>query len=132
MNGVAGGGRCIPLHACLLARSAAPCSNDQNHYQNNATWAAAFIATYTDFLVNVTGWFGGNTALPIFVGHGPITHDYAPWVAAAVAGAQARGLSNLHILNYTTELDGCGHPGWVGHQEMFEIASPVVASVLGW
>jgi hypothetical protein len=106
-------------------------TNDQNHWKGNATWAAEFIATYTDLLVNMTARWG-NPGLPFFLGAGPITLDYAPLVQGVIAAARARGLKSLTFVNYTTELDGCGHPGWVGHQQMFEIAQPIVAQVMGW
>lgn len=86
-----------------------------------------FIDTYAAFLVNLT-LIHGNPRLPIFAGAGPITLDYAPWVQAAIA----KSGTNAHFVNYTTILDGCGHPGWEGHEQMFEIVKPLMASVMGW
>lgn len=105
-------------------------TNDQNH-NNGSAWVQGFITTYADFLVNLTVTHN-NPKLPIFCGVGPITHEYNPWVVQAMSLAAARGVASLTLVNYTTILDGCGHPGWVGHEQMFEIAEPIISAVLGW
>jgi hypothetical protein len=56
----------------------------------------------------------------------------APWVTAAAAAANARGLNVTLIDFMAAELDGCGHPGVLGHPHMARIAAPVIASVTGW
>lgn len=81
---------------------------------------------------NLTVWHR-NPALPIFCGVGPITERYMTEVVAAMAQAKAQYGITSYLLNYTgVTLDGCGHPGWVGHQEMYEVARPIISQAMGW
>lgn len=106
-------------------------TNDQGHVVDNIT-IEGFTQTYADFLVNLTQ-VHGNPALPIFCGVGPITSVYAPWVKDAMYRAQAKGVSSLYYLDFSScTIDGCDHPGWIGHQEMFEVAKPIISARLGW
>ena len=70
----------------------------------------------------------------VLVSH-PSLHADAPWNAtsAAVAQANAAGLRAV-LLNLTgIYCDGCaGHPGIMGHQNMYLAAKPVIAAALGW
>ena len=106
-------------------------TNDQGRNNGTAAWVAGFVAAYADYLVSLAAMHH-NPALPIFCGVGSITHDYNDWVVQAMAAAAARGLRSLHLVNYTSVLVGCGHPGWVGHQQMFDVAQPILSMVLGW
>lgn len=143
-------------------------TNDDGFVGSNATRIAGFIAAYADYLVLLTTTHK-NPALPIFCAAGPISHQYAPWVQAAMVKAAARGVINTHFIGFDTPVDRCGHPDYTGefegggggvfdridfsltltrqtssrpfgfgpscltgHEIMFETASPVIASVLGW
>jgi hypothetical protein len=105
-------------------------TNDQGHASGPA-WIDGFVQTYAAFLVNLTGIYG-RPDLPIFCGIGPITHDYYPWVAQALDRARGAGATNLHIINYTTPVDRCGHPDYDSHVVMYSQARPIIAAVLGW
>lgn len=105
-------------------------TNDQGK-NNGSAWIAGFVQTYTSYLVSLAR-LHGNLNMPFFLGVGPITHDYAPWVEAAAADAAALGLTNLHFISYNTQVDRCGHPDFNGHVLMFEAAQPIISSVMGW
>lgn len=135
-------------------------TNDQGHNTGPA-WVANFTRAYADFLVELTVAHS-NSKLPIFCIVGPITHDYYPWVADAIA---LSGVSGAVVVNMTTPVDRCGHPPWDSHRmvrgragaraapaahctrthtllkcpsahtpltQMFEQMQPTVAAVLGW
>ncbi len=107
-------------------------TNDENGANDpeQPGWAANFTATYVAFLANLTSIHG---AVPIFAGTGPITDSYGPLVVSALAQAKSQYGVNGVFVNYTgAPLDGCGHPGWVGHEAMYEIVRPMIASVMGW
>ena len=69
---------------------------------------------------------------PIFCAYGPITDTYAPWVAAAVAAGAREGLNATLVDLMAAPLDGCGHPGVLGHPAMARLLAPVIANVTGW
>jgi lysophospholipase L1-like esterase len=108
-------------------------------FEASSQWIGTFAARYADFLVNLTR-VHRNPSLPIFVGVGPFKptrepkNNYGAWVPIAVALARERGVSSIHMLDFLNcSQDGSGgHPGWVGHHEMFEIAKPMLRKVLGW
>ncbi len=105
-------------------------TNDSGH-DSGPSWVANFTNTYVNLLVNLTVWLN-NPSLPIFCGVGPITERYMPWVLSAMSLAANEGVQT-HLLNFTgPELDGCGHPGPVGHRQMYEIARPIISQVMGW
>lgn len=106
-------------------------TNDQGHNSGPA-WVAGFVQTYADFLVNLTVAHGNNPLLPIICVVGPITHDYFPWVAAAIDKAAARGVSRAQIFNWTSPVDRCGHPAWSAHADAAEVLKPVIARAIGW
>ena len=91
----------------------------------------AFTAAYLELLLHVAAR-ATHAAAPIFATWGPITAVMAPWVSAAAAAANAAGLNVTLIDFMAAELDGCGHPGVLGHPHMARIAAPVIASVTGW
>ena len=92
---------------------------------------AVFSAAYLDLLLHVAAR-ATHPAAPIFAAWGPNSATMAPWVAAAAAAANARGLNVSLIDLMAAELDGCGHPGVLGHPHMARIAAPIIASVTGW
>jgi hypothetical protein len=102
-------------------------TNDQGHNTGPA-WQANFTATYAAFLQRLTR-IHNNSNLAIFCAVGPITNDYYPWVAAAIAQS---GVKNAHLLNFSAPVDRCGHPPWASHDIMAQQAEPLLASVLGW
>jgi hypothetical protein len=89
---------------------------------------ANFTSTYAAFLQRLTR-IHNNPELPIFCAVGPITHDYYPWVAAAVAQS---GVRNAQVLNFSAPVDKCSHPPWASHDLMAQAAIPVLAAALGW
>lgn len=107
-------------------------TNDSGH-DDGPAWEAAFTSSYVQLLVNLTTRLS-SPSLPIFVGVGPITVKYEAWVLAAMATAAAPPHDvQTHLLNWTgAPLDGCGHPGVLGHDAMYATARPVLAAVLGW
>ncbi len=54
-------------------------------------------------------------------------HSFSMFVCHAIR------LKPMHLaMNIQAELDGCKHPGVVGHAQMASIAQPIIASALGW
>ena len=92
---------------------------------------AAFTARYLELLLQLAAHATQRSA-PMFAAWGPNSALMAPWVAAAAQQANAQGL-NVQLLNFMeAEMDGCGHPGVLGHPHMARIAAPIVANVTGW
>lgn len=92
---------------------------------------AAFSAAYLSLLRNVAR-HGVKNDIPIFAAWGPNSALFAPWVAAAAANATAEGL-NVHLVDLMdAPLDGCGHPGVLGHPAMARLAAPAIAAATGW
>merc|ERR1711982_178750 len=84
------------------------------------SWSASHVATrYCRFFCTI----GPKPA--------PVTD---PLVRQAVTRATNVGLRAVHFLNFSgAEMDGChGHPGWIGHQQVFEQLSNAITEVLGW
>lgn len=108
-------------------------TNDSGH-ENSPQWITNFVNTYVDFVRNLTEFTGGNNQLPFFFGVGPITNRYLPWVTTAQEILNTTyQITNTYLINYTgATLDGCGHPGVKGHQEMYEIARPIISQVMNW
>lgn len=102
-------------------------TNDADH-NAGPVWQANFTATYAAFLQRLTR-IHNNPNLPIFCAVGPITNDYFPWVAAAIAQS---GVKNAHVLNFSAPVDRCSHPPWASQDIMAQQAEPLLASVLGW
>lgn len=107
-------------------------TNDNARFNGSQAWIDGFVHTYAQFLMNLTATHGNNKNLPIFCTMGPITKQPMEWIQAAVSIAEAKGLTNLHMLNYTTPLDRCGHPDYASHTLMYEQARPLLSQVLGW
>jgi lysophospholipase L1-like esterase len=107
-------------------------TNDSGH-DSGPAWEAAFSERYALFMYNLTVAMN-KPSMPFFTAVGPITERYAQWVVNANQIAASKyGITATSYVNFTgATLDGCGHPGPQGHAEMFEIAKPVLAKVLGW
>lgn len=123
-----------PLAPTHLFTHLPPCSNDFNH-DTGAAWEAAFTATYVTFVANATARYK-KPALPIGVLQGPMDCGAAlnASLQRAIAGINAAGGDAFYInacVGATN--DGCGgHPGVVGHANMFAAAQPVIAAKMRW
>eukprot|EP00931_Biecheleriopsis_adriatica_P049908 TRINITY_DN28882_c0_g1_i1.p1 TRINITY_DN28882_c0_g1~~TRINITY_DN28882_c0_g1_i1.p1 ORF type:complete len:418 (+),score=54.73 TRINITY_DN28882_c0_g1_i1:38-1255(+) len=106
-------------------------TNDLFSNNGSESWASDFIQAYSDFLLDITSFYGSQS-LPVFAGAGPMNHSYAPLVLRALEKARDGGLSGAAFVNFSANLDGCEHPGRVGHWQMFETAKPVIAKTMGW
>jgi len=102
-------------------------TNDKAHNSGPA-WVRNFTDSYAAFLQRLTR-IHNNPDLPIFAAVGPITSEYYPWVAAAVAQA---GVKNAQVLNFTAPVDRCNHPPWASHELMAQQAAPAIKAALGW
>ena len=89
-----------------------------------------FSAAYLSLLTHLVRESPRTT--PIFAAWGPNSALFAPWVADAARDARALGLSVTLVDLMAAPLDGCGHPGVLGHPAMARIAAPVIANVTGW
>lgn len=113
-------------------------TNDAGHIRTPAL-VAAFEARYVQLLVNITTLVTssrlsqGQSPPHFFLGVGPITQVYAPWVLNAAATAASQFGVTSTFVNFTgAPLDGCGHPGIAGHNAMAGLLTPIVARVMGW
>jgi hypothetical protein len=117
----------FPPSAVLVNAGTNDCGHD-----TGPAWEAEFTDKYVAFMRNITLWVN-NPNLKFFVGVGPITERYGPWVEAAQAQAlQQYGIWSSYLNFPGCELDGCGHPGPVGHQQMYDLAYPVIVEAMGW
>lgn len=111
-------------------------TNDFGHFHDNGTaWEDAFVATFVEFIANITTRYYQKPALPILVAVGP--GKRAPNLLAClgrvIAGVNAAGGSATLLDVQTEPMEGCdGHPGHAGHEAMFQAAQPQLAKVLGW
>lgn len=92
-----------------------------------AVFTAAYLALMTSLIKH-----GRSLTTPIFAAWGPITNLFEPWVRAAKASADAMGLNVVLVGMMGPPLDGCGHPGVLGHPAMARIAAPIIANATGW
>ena len=99
-------------------------TNDGN--VGEATFATAYLA----LLVHVAA--RAAPGIPIFCSYGPNTDLFAPWMRAAMANASALGIRTVELNFMAATLDGCGHPGDLGHPMMARIAAPIIAQTTGW
>lgn len=106
-------------------------TNDNGRNNGTQAWVDGFVNTYAQFLVNFTIMYN-NPKLPIFCEMGPITHTPYAWIADAMKIAASQGVTNTHVINYTTPVDKCGHPDYAAHEVMYTQAAPIIAEVLGW
>jgi len=108
-------------------------TNDFGH-DSGPIWEKAFTDTYVDFVFNATRRYK-QPKMPIFVAQGPMNcnANLNNSLHNAIQMINAGG-GNAYYLNVCgPPNDGCGgHPGVVGHFEMFEQARPVIAKVMGW
>ena len=91
---------------------------------------AVFSAAYLDLMLQVTRF--SPPGVPVFCGYGPNSDLFAPWVEAAIAQGKALGLNATLVNLMDAPLDGCHHPGVLGHPAMARLAAPVIANVTGW
>ena len=91
---------------------------------------AVFTARY--LLLQQLAAHATQRSAPMFAAWGPNSALMAPWVEAAAQQAKAQGLSVTLLDFMAAELDGCGHPGILGHPHMARIAAPIMANVTGW
>lgn len=91
---------------------------------------AVFTAAYLSLMVSLTRW--SPPGVPVFAAYGPNSALFAPWVQAAIDQGRALGINATLVDLMAAPLDGCGHPGFVGHPTMARIAAPIVANVTGW
>ena len=100
---------------------------------SNETFVAAFVAAYSDFVVDLAVNRLSNGSEAIFLAVGPITDVYGAAVRRVVAATAAMGLPVQYLDFMGAALDGCGsHPGRLGHQQMAAAAAPIIAAALGW
>ena len=92
---------------------------------------AVFTASYLALLEHLAS-HATSRAAPIFVSWGPNSALPAPWITAAANQATALGMNVTAVDMMAAELDGCGHPGVLGHPHMARIGAPIVAGVTGW
>lgn len=108
-------------------------TNDFGH-DSGPTWEANFTATYVQFVLNATARYS-KPKLPVFVAQGPMD-DGAPLynaLQAAIRGINAAGGAATYLDMRGPPNDGCGgHPGVEGHSQMFAMAKPQIAKVMGW
>jgi hypothetical protein len=91
---------------------------------------SVFTAAYLALLKHLVIYSKLNT--PIFAAYGPNSDLFAPWLKAAQVEAQTIGM-NVTIIDFmSAEMDGCGHPGVLGHPAMARIAAPIISNITGW
>lgn len=121
-------------NACPPLRSSCAQTNDFGH-DSGPAWEANFTATYVQFVTNVTTVYYNKPKMPIFLAQGPMNNG-APLtnaLNAAIKQINANGGNAFFLDMRGPPTDGCGgHPGVNGHQAMFEMAQPQIASVMGW
>lgn len=108
-------------------------TNDFNH-DSGPGWEANFTAVYAAFALDVTQRYY-NRSLPIFLAQGPMNNGQPLYNAlqAAITAINAAGGTAHYLDMRGPPLDGCGgHPGVAGHQQMYAMAMPTVAEVMGW
>lgn len=103
---------------------------------HNPTFTATYVATYTQFVRNVTAAYaqasGGSANVTFFLGFGPMTQVYAPAVLSVISAVTGEGILAVPI-NYTlAEGCHCGHPSASDHALMAGIAQPIIAKTMGW
>ena len=97
---------------------------------NNASFAAAFEATYTAFVLRVAATYSPPPVF--FLGIGPMRFEYGPSVLRVLASLQNAGVA-AHAINYSLGHPcGCGHPSAADAAQMAALAAPVIAQALQW
>ena len=108
-----------------------------NDFSCAETTDAAFTAGYVQFLHNITKWYAaspGPAVTKFLLAVGPMSPTRpVSAVQAAIAQANAAGLSASYLDMTNATLDGCGgHPGPIGQWQMALHAAPQIKSALGW
>lgn len=91
---------------------------------------AVFSAAYLDLLTHLRAHT--TSAARFFAAWGPNSDTMQPWVTAAAEQAAGLGIPVSLVDFMAAPLDGCGHPGVLGHPAMAHIAAPIVANATGW
>jgi hypothetical protein len=91
---------------------------------------AVFTAAYLDLMLHLTRW--SSPGVPVFGAYGPNSDTFAPWVQEAIAQGRPLGINATLVDLMAAPLDGCGHPGYVGHPTIARIAAPIIANITGW
>ena len=106
----------------------------KNHLPPTALW----ILNYQWFIGNITS---KATKVPqFFLACGGMADKYCSDTMATVAHMHKVGHANVHYVDLTAasadkdpKYMGCaGHPSWVSHKAMADIATPIVKKVMGW
>lgn len=111
-------------------------TNDFGHGQDNGTaWEAAFVDTYSSWVLDTVANKYRAPKTPVFVAIGP--GQRAPNVLdclnRVVAAVNSGGGNAVFLDVQVSGSEGCdNHPGHQGHVNMFNAAAPKIASVLGW
>ena len=101
-------------------------TNDGN--VGEAAYAPAFLA----LLRHVAARARDPARFVAFCAYGPNSDLFAPWMRAAMANASALGIRTVELDLMAAPMDGCGHPGVLGHPAMARIAAPIIANATGW
>ena len=99
--------------------------------------AVDFARGYLDFAQRLAGKYGvGPSAMPFFLGVGPMTMAYNQSAHLAAEMMASAGFDRVHVVKQallTPGETGChGHPNVVGHARMADEIGSVVGRVLGW
>jgi hypothetical protein len=109
-------------------------TNDFGH-DSGPAWRAVFTQTYADFVYNATVIHYKTPKMPVFVSQGPMNcgDPLRTSLHNAITKINSRGGNAIYLDMCGPPNDGCGgHPGVVGHSQMFEKAKPVIASTMNW
>lgn len=93
---------------------------------------AAFAPAYLALLRHVAARARDPARFVAFCAYGPNSDTFAPWMRAAMANASALGIRTVELNLMAAPMDGCGHPGVLGHPAMARAAAPVIADATGW
>lgn len=100
-------------------------------------WVQKFEDTYVEFVYNVSKVYYSSNPV-VFLGVGPMIDDkvFLESVGKIVDRATMGGVRAFYLDMLgpvRPPLDGCqGHPGIAGHEQMFQLAKPVIATAMGW
>lgn len=109
-------------------------TNDFGH-DSGPAWEANFTATYTAFVMNLTTIHYASKPPTVFLAQGPMNNSPALTNAlqAVITQTVPQGVKAYFLDMRGAATDGCdGHPGPIGHQQMFNMAQPQIAKVMGW
>jgi len=108
-------------------------TNDFGH-DSGPVWEKAFEDTYVAFVANATARYK-QPKLPVFVAQGPMncSDKLKTCLGLAINRINAAGGRAVYLDLCGPPNDGCGgHPGVVGHYEMFQKGRPQISAVMKW